>query len=149
MFCNALQHVDRSRCLVKLPRRFEGFKLLRVLQLIDCIISGADIEGLISTSPKLVQPILGNIHVEGDIRICSMALRSLIIFGDFSDFKIDAPHLIGAFIRYCDNKPSPARVGCINIFCRSFGDLLNIQGIGLLGFSIQVATLNFYQGTSF
>jgi F-box domain len=57
-FCNALQHVQLSRCSVKLPCCFEGFKLLRILKLECCIINGADIEWIVFTSPQLEMLIL-------------------------------------------------------------------------------------------
>jgi hypothetical protein len=118
----------------------KGFELLRTFKLEGCIISGADIDWIVFTSPLLDMLDLVSIQVESNIRICSKGLRILTIFGNFSDFQIDAPNLVGVCIEFCNNMlmsnnmPSQTRVKCINDFCESLGGLSKLRKIGLLRF---------------
>ncbi|KAJ3690481.1 hypothetical protein LUZ61_019645 [Rhynchospora tenuis] len=134
--CNALQHVDLSMCAIKVPHGFQGFKLLRSLKLDECAITAADIENLITSSPHLAELKLLDVKVEHNFRINAMRLKCLIISGEILDFQMNTPQLTAAYIELSNTMPSPARVGCHDLY-RSFDGLPKIQIIGLLRFSIQ------------
>ncbi|KAJ4774617.1 F-box/RNI/FBD-like domain protein [Rhynchospora pubera] len=134
--CTTLQLVQLFRCVIKLSRGFEGFKLLRSLSLHECSISAADTEKLITSSPRLKSLYLYNLQVERSLKIYAVKLKCLIIVGEILDLQMITPQLTVACIKLTNFMPSPARVGCRNDLCQSFGGLLGIQRIFLLGFCI-------------
>ncbi|KAJ4803643.1 F-box/RNI-like superfamily protein [Rhynchospora pubera] len=134
--CNALNHVDLSKCVIKLPHGFKGFKLLRFLKLDECTITAVDTEKLITSSPQLETLMLLNFKVEHNFRIYAMRLKCLIIGGEILDLQMNTPRLISACLALYNTMPSRARVECHDL-CQSFGGLLQIQMIGLFGVCIQ------------
>ncbi|KAJ4779425.1 F-box family protein [Rhynchospora pubera] len=101
--CRGLSILNLHDCRINLPSAFEGFKLMRVLELQGCVISGDDIEKLVSSCPILDELVLrtasfglSNPYNELSLKICAPKLKKLIIHGRFVSLLLKTPCLVKA-----------------------------------------------------
>ncbi|XP_078165037.1 F-box/FBD/LRR-repeat protein At1g13570-like isoform X2 [Carex rostrata] len=90
---HTLTHVYLEKCTVKLPAKFNGFKMLRELGLKYCIISEEHFEKLVSSSPFLENLSLELFNDFNMLRICSRSLRKFDFWGEFKYIHLDTPRL--------------------------------------------------------
>ncbi|XP_078165036.1 F-box/FBD/LRR-repeat protein At1g13570-like isoform X1 [Carex rostrata] len=96
---HTLTHVYLEKCTVKLPAKFNGFKMLRELGLKYCIISEEHFEKLVSSSPFLENLSLELFNDFNMLRICSRSLRKFDFWGEFKYIHLDTPRLAKVCIR--------------------------------------------------
>jgi hypothetical protein len=94
-----LTHVHLEKCTVKLPAKFNGFKMLRDLGLRYCIISEDHFEKLVSSSSLLENLSLEMFNDFNMLRIHSKSLRKFDIWGEFRYVHLDALRLAKVCIR--------------------------------------------------
>lgn len=87
-----------SICAIRLPKDFNGLKLLRSLHLSGhCKINETDITKLISSCPLLEELKLNNFSYRV-LKIHAMNLRKMTLVGNFGDLYLQTPKLLEVFI---------------------------------------------------
>ncbi|KAJ3688047.1 hypothetical protein LUZ61_017211 [Rhynchospora tenuis] len=132
--CHGLSILNLHDCHINLPSAFEGFKLMRVLELQDCVISGDDIERLVSSCPLLDELVLEtasfglfNPNMELSLKICAPKLKKLIIHGRFVSLLLKTPCLVKACF---DLEVRPARVNARANLVEALGALPEVEVLG-------------------
>ncbi|KAF8693331.1 hypothetical protein HU200_038720 [Digitaria exilis] len=88
-----------KNCSISLPKKFEGFKLLKVLKLKAFSSTDSDISNLISSCPHLDEVHLRYFKGINCLSIQAQSIQILKIEGDFKDLRIDAPNLVIMYLR--------------------------------------------------
>lgn len=96
---HTLTHVYLEKLTIKLPAKFNGFKMLQELGLKYCIISEDHFEKLVSSSPFLENLSLELFNDFNMLRICSRNLRKFDFWGEFRFIHLNAPRLAKVCIR--------------------------------------------------
>ncbi|RCV06691.1 hypothetical protein SETIT_1G183400v2 [Setaria italica] len=78
-----------KNCSISLPKKFEGFKLLKVLKLKVFSSTDSDISNLISSMPPGINCL----------SIQAQAMQILEIEGNFEDLCVNAPNLVNMYLR--------------------------------------------------
>ncbi|XP_078173759.1 F-box/FBD/LRR-repeat protein At1g13570-like isoform X2 [Carex rostrata] len=132
--CKDLSSVDLCNCLVKLPKVYEGFKVLSVLRLENCSLTGAEIERLVRSCPLLKDLSLRKFRERSGLRIEAPILERLLIDGNFTDLQLSTPRLARACVDLEKNPSGENTVpkgGCRSNFSRAFHDVLEIKMLGI------------------
>uniref|UniRef100_A0A0D9YT91 Uncharacterized protein n=1 Tax=Oryza glumipatula TaxID=40148 RepID=A0A0D9YT91_9ORYZ len=93
-----LEYLQIERCIISLPRQFEGFKQLTVLNLKYFSSTDSDINNLISSCPRLNTLRLKYFKGINRLRIQAQALQVLEVKGSFEDFHLHAPNLSNVYV---------------------------------------------------
>jgi len=87
-----------KNCSISLPKKFEGFRLLRVLKLKVFSTTDSDISNLISSCPLLDVVRLKYFEGISCLSIQSQTLEILEVEGNFEDIRVDAPNLFHMYL---------------------------------------------------
>lgn len=139
--CKDLSSVDLCNCLVKLPKVYEGFKVLSVLKLENCSLTGAEIERLVRSCPLLKDLSLRKFRERSGLRIDAPILERLLIDGNFTDLQLFTPRLARACVDLEKNPSGENTVpkgGCRTNFSRAFHGVLEIKMLGIHRHFLQV-----------
>nr|BAD27810.1 hypothetical protein [Oryza sativa Japonica Group] len=93
-----LEYLRIERCIISLPRQFEGFKQLTVLNLKYFSSTDSDINNLISSCPRLNTLRLKYFKGINRLRIQAQAVQVLEVKGSFEDFHLHAPNLSNVYV---------------------------------------------------
>ncbi|OEL15891.1 hypothetical protein BAE44_0023090 [Dichanthelium oligosanthes] len=93
---NGLEHLYLENSIISLPRMFEGFNRLKVLNLEGFFSTDNDISNLISNCPLLGTLVLNNIWDIYCLNIRAQALQNLVVKGNFEDLHLHTPNLVHA-----------------------------------------------------
>ncbi|CAL4968981.1 unnamed protein product [Urochloa decumbens] len=125
-----------KNCSISLPKKFEGFKSLKVLKLKVFSSTDSDISNLISSCPLLDEVHL--VYFEGINRLTiqAQALQLLKIEGNFEDLCVEAPNLVIMYLRL-DNgegyQSVPVQGERKNYLKQTFGSLTCIERLNIGG----------------
>lgn len=93
-----LKHLRVKYCIITLPRKFEGFKRLVVLNLKSFFCTDSDISYLISSCPMLNTLRLKYFEGINCLNIQAPVLEVLEVEGQFEDLHLNAPSLLHAYL---------------------------------------------------
>ncbi|KAK8462310.1 hypothetical protein SEVIR_1G186900v4 [Setaria viridis] len=88
-----------KNCSISLPKKFEGFKLLKVLKLKVFSSTDSDISNLISSCPLLDSVHLRYFEGINCLSIQAQAMQILEIEGNFENLCVNAPNLVNMYLR--------------------------------------------------
>lgn len=133
--CHGLNFLKLCDCHIKLPRGFQGFMLLRVLELQGCLISGYDLEKIVSSCPILDEFVMKtgrswihNLDNGLSLKICASKLKKLIIHGKFVSLLLKTPCLVKACF---DLEDVPAGINGHANLVEALGSLPEVEILGL------------------
>nr|TKW39562.1 hypothetical protein SEVIR_1G186900v2 [Setaria viridis] len=131
-----------KNCSISLPKKFEGFKLLKVLKLKVFSSTDSDISNLISSCPLLDSVHLRYFEGINCLSIQAQAMQILEIEGNFENLCVNAPNLVNMYLRL-DNiegyQSVPAHGDRKSYLKQTFGSptclrTLNVDGSFLTGY---------------
>ncbi|RLN09282.1 hypothetical protein C2845_PM11G06970 [Panicum miliaceum] len=125
-----------KNCSISLPKKFEGFKLLRVLKLKVFSSTDSDISNLISSCPLLDAVRLRYFEGINCLSIQSRTLQILEVQGNFEDIRVDAPNLLHMYLTL-DNAEGhqsvPVQGDRKSYLKQTFGSLTRITTLSVSG----------------
>ncbi|CAN6251800.1 unnamed protein product [Urochloa humidicola] len=125
-----------KNCSIILPKKFEGFKSLKVLKLKVFSSTDSDISNLISSCPLLEDVHLRYFEGINCLTIQAQALQLLEIEGNFEDLHVDAPNLVIMYLRL-DNVEGyqyvPVQGDRKSYLKQTFGSLTRIERLHIGG----------------
>jgi hypothetical protein len=139
--CKDLRSIYLCNCLVKIPQDYEGFKVLSVLKLENCSLTGAEIERLVCNCPLLKDLSLRKFRERSGLKINVPNLERLLIDGNFADLRLFTPRLAKACIdleKYPSGESSLPKGGCRSNFPRAFCGAPEIRMLGIHRHFLQV-----------
>jgi hypothetical protein len=148
--CKDLSLIYLCNCLVKIPQDYEGFKVLSVLKLENCSLTGAEIERLVCNCPLLKDLSLRKFRERSGLKIDVPNLERLLIDGNFGNLQLFTPRLAKACIDLEKNpsgKSSLPKSGCRCNFSRAFCGAPEIKMLGIHRHFLQVKLIISYRKT--
>jgi F-box domain len=140
--CHGLSSLKLGGCCIKLPKGFQGFKLMHVLELQGCPISDDDLEKIVSSCPILEELVITKWNSwffdppnNFSLKICAPKLKKLIIHGRFTSLLLKTPCLVQACFEL---EVVPAGInGCTNLV-EALGSLPAVEILGLRRYFLPV-----------
>ncbi|KAJ3690479.1 hypothetical protein LUZ61_019643 [Rhynchospora tenuis] len=138
--CKNLMSVYLCNCLIKLPQDYEGFKVLSVLKLENCSLTGAEIERLVRNCALLKDLSLRKFRERSGLRIVAPSLERLSIDGNFTYLQLSTPRLVRACVDLEKNPSGGSSVpkgGYMSNFSRAFRGVPEIKMLGIRRYFLQ------------
>ncbi|KAF3336910.1 F-box/FBD/LRR-repeat protein [Carex littledalei] len=127
--CRGLTILKLHDCRIKLPRGFQGFKLMRGLELQGCSINGDDLEKFVSGCPILDELVIkAGRCLDNYPKICAPKLQKFIIHGRFTGLLLKTPSLVKACF---DLEVVPAEMNGRANLVEALGALPEVEVLGL------------------
>ncbi|OEL34753.1 Agamous-like MADS-box protein AGL80 [Dichanthelium oligosanthes] len=125
-----------KNCSISLPKKFEGFKLLRALKLKVFSSTDSDISNLISSCPLLDVGRLKYFEGINCLSVQAQTLQILEIEGNFEDLHIDAPNIVNIYLTLANtegHQSVPVQGDRRSYLKQTFGSLTRIKTLGVSG----------------
>jgi F-box domain len=135
--CHGLSSLKLRDCRIKLPQGFQGFKLMRVIELQGCLISNDNLEKFVSSCPILEELVMKtgrswffnpSDNFSLSLKICAPKLKKLIIHGRFASLLLKTPCLVKACFVL---EAVPAGINGRANLVEALGSLSGVEILGL------------------
>ncbi|TVU29829.1 hypothetical protein EJB05_21416 [Eragrostis curvula] len=126
-FISVLERLRVKNCIISLPRGFEGFKLLTLLNLKSFSSTDSDINNLISSCPRLKMLLLRYFEGLSCLNIRAPELEALEIVGNFKDLHLHTPNLEQVYLKHIKVQSVPLDGASKSYLKQAFGSLTRIK----------------------
>lgn len=131
---NDLEYLCLQNCIISLPRVFDGFKWLTVLNLEIFSSTDSDINNLISFCPVLSVLTLRSFDGINCLNIQAPELEYLEVDGNFEDFHLDATNLNNAIVTLPTYQSVPVVHDGKSYLNQALGSLRDIKTLTIDGY---------------